>query len=473
MNRSACLRSGRAAVARQRARSLAAGACLLVSACTQQAPTPAAAAAFTHVRSLGGIDEYRLDRNGLSVLLARDPSAPVVTFNITYRVGSRNEVTGTTGATHLLEHLMFKGSDRHNKEDGTGLSQYLERVGAGYNASTWFDRTNYHATLGRDHIDGYMAIEADRMRHLRLREADRQSEMTVVRNEFERGKNDPDTVLWDDVLATAFQALPYHHSTIGWKSDIEKVPIEKLRAFYDTYYWPNNATVIVAGDFQTRSMLETIHRHYGGYPASPQPIPGLYTEEPEQSGPRRVIVKRPGALGSLLIVHKVPDARHADQAALAVLDGILGSGKSARLYRALVDAGLALEASAGTLRLHDLSVHALSAALAPGAAHEQVERTVLAEVERIRRDGVSEAEVARVKRQTLAEQAYRRDGTLGVVSDLSEAVAAGDWTLSVRFPEQIAQVTPADVRRVAATWLGEDQSTTGWHVPTEQTEQAL
>ena len=180
-------------------------------------------AGFSHVKSLGGIDEYRLDSNGLTVLLVPDHSAPVVTFQVTYQVGSRNEVTGTTGATHILEHLMFKGSESFNDPKGNSVKVFLERVGGQFNASTSFDRTNYFATIGRESLDGYVAIEADRMRHLWLHEADRQSEMTVVRNEFERGKNDPDSVLMEEVTAAAYVALPYHHPTIGWKSDIEHV----------------------------------------------------------------------------------------------------------------------------------------------------------------------------------------------------------------------------------------------------------
>lgn len=433
-----------------------------------KAPAQAAQAVpagFAKVRSLGGIDEYRLERNGLTVLLARDASAPVVTFNVTYRVGSRNEVTGTTGATHLLEHLMFKGSDRFNRAAGTSLDQYLEQVGARYNATTSYDRTNYYATVGSDAVERYVEIEADRMRNLWLRDEDRQAEMTVVRNEFERGKNSPDRVLFEEVLATAYQALPYHHSTIGWRSDIENVPIARLREFYDTYYWPDNATVTVAGDFEPAAMLEIIGRYYGGIPRAPEPIPAMYTEEPEQSGPRRIVVKRPGQLGSVLIVHKVPDARHDDQAALAVLDGVLAGGRSARLYRALVDTGLALDASSDTYALHDRSPHLLGAQLAPGADHQQVEQALLAEVEKIKREGVGGDEVARVKQQYRAQQAYRRDGTAGVVGALNEWIAAGDWTLYVRLPEQIERVTPADVQRVAAAWLQEDAGTTGWFVP--------
>src|ERR1700727_1975067 len=214
---------------------------------TLQPAATAGSAGFSHIKSLGGIDEYRLDSNGLTVLLVPDHSAPVVTFEVTYQVGSRNEVTGTTGATHILEHLMFKGSEAYDDPKGNSIKQYLERVGGQFNANTAVDRTSYFATLGRDDLEGYVAIESDRMRNLWLHEADRQSEMTVVRNEYERGKNDPNNALIEEVTAAAYVALPYHHPTIGWKSDIEHVPIEKLRQFYDTFYWPNNATVTVGG----------------------------------------------------------------------------------------------------------------------------------------------------------------------------------------------------------------------------------
>jgi zinc protease len=432
------------------------------------ATAPAAVPGFSFVKSLGGIDEYQLDSNGLDVLLAVDSSAPVVTFQVTYRVGSRNEVTGTTGATHILEHLMFKGSEHFNDPRGNSVKQFLERVGGQFNASTSFDRTNYFATIGRESLEGYVAIEADRMRHLWLHEADRQAEMTVVRNEYERGKNNPDSVLIEEVSAAAYVALPYHHPTIGWKSDIEHVPISKLHDFYDTFYWPNNATITVVGDIDKAATLKMVQQYYGVYTHSPQPIPIIYTEEPAQTGPRRVIVKRPGELGTVVIAHKVPNGRDADQPALEVLDAILSSGKNARLYRALVDQGLALNAGSGTDLRYDLSLHTLYASLAPGAAHAQVEKALLAEVDKIKSDGVTAAEVARVKQQFLAAEAYKRDGTSAVASEINEWIAVGDWTLYVTFPQKVEQVTPADVQRAAKQYLNEDQSTTGWFVPTRQ-----
>jgi zinc protease len=429
------------------------------------APPPAAVEGFSHVKSLSGIDEYRLDSNGLTVLLVPDHSAPVVTFQVTYRVGSRNEVTGTTGATHILEHMMFKGSEGFNDPKGNSVKQFLEHVGGQFNASTSFDRTNYFATIGRDSLEGYIAIEADRMRHLWLREADRESEMTVVRNEYERGKNDPDNVLMEEVTEAAYVALPYHHPTIGWRSDIEHVPIAKLREFYDTFYWPNNATVTVIGDLEPAATLSLIKKYYGVYPHSPAPIPAIYTEEPAQSGERRVTVKRPGELGTVIIAHKVPNGRDADQPALDMLDAILSSGKNARLYRALVDQGLALNAGAGTDLHRDLSLHTMYAVLAPSATHTQVEKALWAEITKIKTNGVTAAEVARVKQQYIAADAYKRDGTAAIAGEINEWIAVGDWTLYVTFPQKVQQVTPADVQRVAKEYFKEDQSTTGWFIP--------
>ena len=423
---------------------------------------------FSYVKSSGGIDEYRLDSNGLTVLLAPDHSAPVVTFQVTYQVGSRNEVTGTTGATHILEHLMFKGSEGYNDPKGNSVKQFLERVGGQFNANTSNDRTTYFATVGRENLEGYIAIEADRMRNLWLHEADRQSEMTVVRNEYERGKNDPNNVLMEDVSAAAYVALPYHHPTIGYRSDIEHVPIEKLRAFYDTFYWPDNATVTIVGDVDPAQALKLVDKYYGKISRAPQPIPVVYTEEPPQSGARRVTLERPGQLGNVLIAYKVPAARDADLPALEVLGSILSDGKSSRLYPVLVDKSLALGSEAGAYRLRDPGMFIATATLAPGATHDEVEKIMLAEIEKLKSAGVTAAEVERIVLQYQAAEAYGRDGTANVASSLNEWIAVGDWTLYARYAEKVAKVTPADVQRVAKTYLGHDQSTTGWFVPVEK-----
>src|SRR5215210_2554279 len=264
---------------------------LLTIATTCSVASTATPPGFTHVRTVHAISEYRLEANGLTVLLLPDHSAPAVTMMVTYRVGSRNESYGTTGATHLLEHLMFKGTREHNRDTGNGYDQLLERTGAITNATTSLDRTNYFETVGSEDLPMAVMLEADRMRNLRLREDDRRPEMNVVRNEYERGENDPAEALQKEIWATAFLAHPYHHSTIGWRSDFEKVPIEKLREFYDTFYWPNNATVTIIGDFDPPEALKLVKKYYGAIPRSSQPIPAVYTEEPPQTGRRGVLVR--------------------------------------------------------------------------------------------------------------------------------------------------------------------------------------
>ena len=384
---------------------------------------------FTYVKTVGNIDEYTLDANGLQVLLLPEHSAPVVTFMVTYRVGSRNEVTGTTGATHLLEHLMFKGSLNYNRDKGNSLDLLLSKTGAQYNATTSFDRTNYYANLGNEHLPLIVDLEADCMRNLLLRESDRRPEMTVVRNEFERGENSPVQSLIKEIFHSAYVAHPYHHSTIGWRSDIEKVAIEKLREFYDTFYWPDNATVTLVGDFKHADALALIRKSYGAIPHSPKPIPQIYTEEPDQTGPRRVVVKRAGQLGVVAIAHKTPAATHPDFAAISIMGSILGDGKNSRLYRALTDKSLSTGVFTGPFTTHDPSLYFTFIPLAPGASHEQVERIANEEIERLKKDGVTEVEVQAAVAKALADSAFQRDGSFAMAGNINQWIAAGDWTL--------------------------------------------
>ncbi len=420
---------------------------------------------YQYVKSIGGITEYTLESNGLQVLLLPEHSAPVLTFMVTYRVGSRNEVTGTTGATHLLEHLMFKGSANHNREKGNNVDQLLERSGAIYNATTYLDRTNYYANIGSDQLEMVVEMEADRMRNLRLWEEDRRPEMTVVRNEFERGENSPMRALIKEISAAAYIAHPYHHNTIGWRSDIEKVSIEKLREFYDTFYWPNNATVSVIGDIQTAKALETIRLHYGKISRSPHPIPEVYTEEPPQTGPRRVTVKKAGELGVVGIGFKNPSAVHADATAMELLSMVLSDGKNSRLYRALTDKGLTGSVDAFNGQFRDPWLCILFATLTPGTTHDQVEKVILSEVEALKKNGVTQQELDAASAKALSSLAYARDGSYAVAGVLNETIASGDWTLFVTAADSIRKVTVADLQRVANAYLNEDQSTTGWFIP--------
>jgi zinc protease len=417
------------------------------------------------VKTVGSMSEYTLDSNGLQVLLLPEHSNPTLTFMVTYRVGSKNEVTGTTGATHLLEHLMFKGSKNFNRTKGNSVDQLLSKTGANYNATTYLDRTNYYQTIGNEHLALVAEVEADCMRNLLLRDEDRQPEMTVVRNEFERGENSPFQALIKEIFHAAYVAHPYHHSTIGWRSDIEKVSIEKLREFYDTFYWPNNATVSIIGDFAPAEALAIVRKFYGAIPRSPKPIPQIYTEEPDQSGARRVIVKRAGQLGVVAIAHKIPSATHPDYAAINLLSAILGDGKNSRLYKTITDKNLSTGVQNGAFGAHDPSLHFLFIPLAPGVQHEEVEKIAVEEIEKLKKDGVSEGELKAAAAKFLADSAFQRDGSFAIAGNLNEWIAAGDWTLFYGIEDAVRKVTPAEIQRVANKYFNADQSTTGWFVP--------
>lgn len=440
---------------------------------------PAAHSAFDFVRAAGGVEEYRHRRNGLAVLLHPEAAAPVAAFQVTYRVGSRNEGAGLTGATHLLEHLMFKGTERYNRDLGTSVFQELQSVGGQINATTWYDRTNYYALLPSEHLEKAVAIEADRMRGARVRDEDLASERTVVLNELDRGENQPLRKLLHTTYATAFQAHPYGHPVIGWRSDVETVTAAGLRHFYDTYYWPSRATATVAGRFDRAEVLGLIDAHFGGIPAGPDadpdaPAPLVHrdaddavTREPEQRGERRVVVRQAGELGAVLLAYKAPPGLDETADALDVLVQVLAAGKSGRMYRALTDTGLATSASAYYPRLRDPGLFVAYATLSPDVGHDEAEAALKAALRAVAEDGVTEAELARARRQVVADEAFGRDGPYAVVTQLNEAVAVGDWTLFADYRDRIEAVTAADVQAAAAAVVDDDRLTVGWYVPDE------
>jgi len=426
---------------------------------------PAGDRRFETVRAAGGVTEYRHTGNGLTVLLLPEASASVVAFQVTYRVGSRNEGTGLTGATHLLEHLMFKGSERFNRDLGTSVFQTLQAVGGQINATTWYDRTNYYAMLPADHLALAVEIEADRMRGARVRDEDLAGERTVVLNELDRGENQPLRRLLHAVHATAFHAHPYRHPVIGWRGDVEAVSAAGLRSFYDTYYWPRHATAAVVGAFDPEATLALLDAHFGGIEAGPEPPATTVTPEPPQRGERRVTVKQAGELGAVLLAWKAPHGLDADADALDVLVQILAAGKSARLYRRLVDTGRATSTWAYFPRLRDPGLFFVYAALAPLTLHADIETELKAALAEIAADGVTDAELERARRQVVADEAFGRDGPMAAVSQLNEAVALGDWTLFAERRDRLAAVTGEAVQATAARLADDDRLTVGWYVP--------
>ena len=310
----------------------------------------ALAAAQTKITAVEGITQYRLD-NGMMVLLFPDKSAPKVTVNITYMVGSRHEGYGETGMAHLLEHMVFKGTTHR----GDIKLELADHGATDWNGTTSYDRTNYYETLqaGDANLRWALEMEADRMINSRIAKSDLDSEMTVVRSEFEMGENSPTRVLIERALSTAYLWHGYGRSTIGSRSDIEKVPIEKLQAFYHNYYQPDNAMLVVAGNFDESKTLAMIQTVFGAIPKPARKLSETYTEEPTQDGEREVDLRRTGDFQALTAVYHIPAGANPDFAALEVLQEVLSTPPSGRLYKALVDSKKAVSESGDAWQLHD------------------------------------------------------------------------------------------------------------------------
>ncbi|HIN01040.1 MAG TPA: insulinase family protein, partial [Deltaproteobacteria bacterium] len=296
-------------------------------------------------------------------------------------------------------------------------------------------------------------------------EEDREPEMTVVRNEFERGENDPFDALDKNIWATAYQAHPYHHSTIGWRSDIENVSTERLREFYNTYYWPNNATVTIIGDFEKEDALKLVRKYFGKHKKSPHNIPEMYTTEPKQEGPRRFVINRKGETGIVGIAHKSPNGLNNDTYALQVLSKILGGGKSSRLYRKIVDKGLATSLFMWDFPFKDNGLFATYVFMTPDTDHGEIEQLVLDEYDNIKLNGIKNDEIKRAKAQIRSEMAFSRDGSYSIASALNEAIAIGDWKFYTTYSAKISAVTAEDIKNAANKYLQENLSTTGYFIP--------
>jgi len=366
--------------------------------------------AFEYVESSAGILNYVLKSNGLKVLVLPDDSTSVAAFMVTYHVGSRNEGVGTTGATHLLEHLMFKGSARYNRRLGTDIFMLLQQVGAQVNATTWLDRTNYYEVLPTQHLPLAASIESDRMRHALIAEEDLTSERIVVLNELDRGRNEPVRNLHDSVWASAFVAHPYRHPTIGWRSDVENMTATDLRSFYDTFYWPNNATVTVIGAIDAAEVLALIDEHFGAIPASPHPIPAVRTREPAQTGPRKVVIRQAGEVGTVIRAYKTPAALEEDSDALEVLSYVLTAGMSSRGYRMLTDAGLTTSVSSSSGRFHDPGLFQIYLMAGEEKTLEEIDDACEKLIASVVDEGVSDEEMKRARARIEAEEAFGRDG---------------------------------------------------------------
>ncbi|MBK6866234.1 MAG: insulinase family protein [Ideonella sp.] len=433
------------------------------------APLVAAAAAPpAPVQTVEGISEYRLD-NGLQVLLVPDDSKPTTTVNLTFRVGSRHENYGETGMAHLLEHMMFKGSPRHP----TVWAEFSKR-GLRANGTTSYDRTNYFASFAgnADNLKWYLDWLADAMVNSHIARKDLDSEMTVVRNEMERGENDPQRIMWQRGMAALYDWHNYGKSTIGARSDVENVDIPRLQAFYRTYYQPDNATLVVSGAFDAAQTLAWVQEFFGRIPAPERKLPALYTLDPARDGERSYTVRRTGGVPMLLASYHAPAAAHQDYAAAEVLAMVLLDEPAGRLYQALVEKGLAASVTGAAWDLADPGAMMFGATLAPGQDVEAARKALLATLEGFAARPVTDEEVRRARTRWLNEweRRYTNPETVGVA--LSDAVGQGDWRLFFLLRDRVRGVTAADVQRLATTYLVPSSLVLGTYLPTERPQRA-
>lgn len=416
--------------------------------------------------SMAGITEYDYP-NGLKVLLFPDSSSPKITVNMTYLVGSRLEGYGESGMAHLLEHMNFILST-----NGRNIKKELVDHGAQWNGTTDYDRTNYFETFtaGDDNLKWALGLEAERMVNMRIEKQLLDKEMTVVRNEFERGENRPESILEERVVSTMYLWHNYGKAVIGSKADIEKVPIDRLAAFYKKYYQPDNAVLVVAGQFDPSKALAFVAETCGAIPRPTRKLDETYTVEPPQDGERYVELRRVGDNPAVDVAWHAPAMAHPDAAVMEVLDGIMSGGgrggSTGRLYKALVDNKKAVSVRMGFDELHDPGYVLVSATLSKDQSLDEARRTIIDTIAGVATEPPSKEEVEREKNRILQGMEREMANSQGIARALSETIADGDWRLFFLNYDQIKAVTPEDVVRVARLYFKASNRTVGEFIPT-------
>lgn len=415
------------------------------------------------VASVEGITEYRL-KNGLRVLLFPDASKATMTVNITYLVGSRHEGYGETGMAHLLEHLVFKGTPKH-----PNIPQELTERGARPNGTTWYDRTNYFETFAANesNLRWALDLESDRMINSYIAKKDLDSEMTVVRNEYERGENFPGSILMQRVTSTAYLWHNYGKSTIGAKSDLENVPIERLQAFYKKYYQPDNAVLLVAGKIEEEKTLQLVHEYFSGIPKPDRILYPTYTREPVQDGERSVTLRRVGDVQVASCFYHICSGTHPDFAPLNILLEVLTSEPSGRLYKALVESKKASSQYGYVSSLREDGYAYFSAEVLKENSLDEVVSTMLETLDKLKDAEITPEEIERAKTRMIKDFELNFNNSERVGLQMSEYLAKGDWRLAYLYRDNLQNVTLEDVKRVARFYFKPSNRTVGRFIPEE------
>jgi zinc protease len=422
----------------------------------------------TLTTSVEGITEYRL-ANGLKVLLAPDVSKPSIVVNITYLVGSRHENYGETGMAHLLEHMLFKGSKNHPK-----ITEEFTQRGAQWNATTWTDRTNYYEvfTASDKNLDWALSLEADRMVNSAIRASDLASEMPVVRNEFEIGENSPVDIMTERIVSTMFLWHNYGKSTIGARSDIENVPVPRLQAFYRNHYQPDNAVLLIGGQFDEAKALAMVQKHFGKIAKPARKLQALYTQEPTQDGERSIRLERVGDVQAIGAGFHVPPMAHPEYAHTQLLTDVLANATSGRLHKALVETKKATSIASYNFENRDPSAMLVWAELRKEQSLAEAKQIFLKTVDGFATAPVTAEEAARAKSVQLKNFELTMNSSERLGLQLSEAIGAGDWRLFFLNRDQIRNATVADMQAAALKYLKSSNRTLGEFVPNAKPERA-
>jgi zinc protease len=414
--------------------------------------------------------------NGLKVLIQEVHTAPLASVWCWYRVGSKDEGPGLTGVSHWVEHMNFKGTTNIPRDQVKGI---IEQFGGSWNGYTWIDQTTYLETATRDALDRMLFIESERMANCLYHPDDCESERTVIISELQGGENDPDQLLDQELTATAFKAHPYRHPTIGWLGDLQTMTRDDLYGYYRRHYVPNNATLVVVGDVDPKDAMKRVAHHFG--PIQPRTLERrAHTAEPDQLGERRVTVSKPGTTAYLKVAYHAPALGDVDFFAVILLDAVLTGAKglnlwssfrtpppqrSARLYRALVDKGLASAVIGALLPTQDPFLYSISLTATEGISLGALEEATLAEIDRVRTGGITNDELAKVKNQMRARLVFENDSVTNIAHQLGYYETVATWQVYPTLLPRIQAVTLEQVNAAADRYLKAANRTIGWFDP--------
>lgn len=418
--------------------------------------SPSVPKGFKLVAQKSNVTEYTLTKNGLTVLFAHVEGSPAVSTNIVYKVGSQDEGKGQTGLAHMLEHMLFKPT-KHQKHTWKAL----EEKGALLNATTWLDRTMYYFSLPKEYLEDMLKVEAERMREVLLTPQEFLPERTNVLSEYQMYNSMPESALEWGMVGVAFGLHGYKHDTIGFKEDIERYTVEKLQAFYDTYYWPDNATLVVVGDIDASVLLHSIHKIFGSIKREGGPPLRESVPEPEQKGVRRIALERKTPVRNIQIAFKAPAFREKEWTHLNLALNYLTLGKTSVLYEKLVSAKLATSVEATLYPSKDPFLACITVHATEHTSYDQIESIVFTELHKLGSHTLSKKELSEIQEYLYSRELFSRDGTFSIAATLAEYVATGDWKRYFDELTEIQSTTPRDIKHAVSKYLVKSKATIG------------